>query len=291
MKNITPKIKKQDGSALILVLWISLLLSLILVGIISISRTELRLTKAREIDFQTKSASIAALETAAFRIATNRDPNQKFTSMRIKIDDFTVIIEKSDDAKKLDLNFASETELSRYFAYLGIENEKAQSIAANIADWRDQDQIARPNGAEARDYVRARDIRRPANRAFQSINELEQVLDITSELATCATAGLTIFGEIDGPDSSFLSKLYSKPYPKEQRSQTISSLGTSARVNNTGGRYSLVAKVLDPNNQERMLKNTLGVFRVSGKPEKPYEWIVMMPTNSTPLKSDCGQQD
>ncbi len=280
----------QRGSALILVLWISLLLSLILIAIITVSRSELRITKARQDAFLARNAAMTALETAAFEIATKRDQSQVFTSMTMEIDGYTVTVEKSDYAKKLDLNFASEAELTRFFTFIGQDPELAQTLAANIADWRDPDEIARPNGAEARDYVRARDKRRPANRAFRSVSELEEVLGITPELAHCAAAGTTVFGEVNGPDAPFLSKLYKKTYPKKQSQQTTTSLGTAARVTNAGGRYSIVATIKNPDRSQDTLSKTLGVLRVSGNSAEPYEWIVVMAV-STDIYPVCSNNE
>ena len=206
------------------------------------------------------------------------------------IRDSTIRVEKSIEAKKLDLNFASEAELLRYFEFLRVPRETAQTLAATIADWRDQNDIARPNGAETRDYVRARDTRRPANRAFHSVSELNQVLGITPELAGCALPGLTIFGEADGPDPSYLSTLYARNYPREQR-QSTASLGTAARITNAGGRYSLVARVTRKESREKILNETLGLFRISGNPQNPFEWIVMMEIRESLKTINCNTQN
>lgn len=280
-------LQRQKGSALILVLWVSLLLSLLLIGIITVSRSELRLSKAREQTFLANNAAKAALETTAFEIATNRDISQKFTSKTLIINGFTVLVEKSEEAKKLDLNFASEAELSKFFIFLGQDLETAQSIAANIADWRDTDDLARANGAEARDYVRARDQRRPANRPFHSVSELNLVLEVSENLARCASAGLTTFGETQGLDPVFLSALYANPYPRKQTQSSTTSLGTAARVSNAGARYSLVAIVTDKQIKDRILARTLGAFRVSGTPQKPYAWIAQIQLNSFTEKPEC----
>jgi len=277
----------QCGSALILVLWISLLLSLILVGIITVSRSELRTTRAQQEAFLTHNAAITALEAAAFQITDRRDQSANFTSMTIQVNDYSVKVEKSDEAKKLDINLASEVELTRFFIFLGEEIEVAQKIAANIIDWRDADDIARPNGAERRDYVRARDGRRPANRAFQSISELKEVLGVTSEMVECAMSGLTIFGEQTGPDAQFLTALYQKPYPREETRQRGASLGTSARASNAGGRYSLAAKVSPLEGAESIIISILGVFRVSGDPQRPYHWIAKMPSVTAFGEPNC----
>ena len=265
----------QRGSALILVLWISLLLSILLVGIITVSRSEIRTTSTRQETFQTRNSAITALETIAFELATNRDQTRNFISKNIEIDGYTVTVEKSDEAKKLDLNFASEAELTRFIQFLGKDQETAQSLAANIVDWRDADDIARPNGAEKRDYVRARDKRRPANRAFRSIKELSEVLDFDEALTQCALPGITIFGEINGPDPSFISQLYKKEYPKPPRRQSTTRLGTAARVTNAGRRYSLTAKVSHAKDNKMTTANILGIFRTSGNQQKPYEWIMI----------------
>lgn len=281
----------QRGSALILVLWISLLLSMVLLGIITVSRTELRLARAGKIEFLAEQAALSALEQAAFEIATAPDLVENFRGRTYQINGFTVQVGYSDEARKLDLNLANQEELTRFFTYLGPEPELAQKLAARVADWRDTDNLARPNGAEQRDYVRARDQRKPRNRHFRSISELNEVLGITKDIMSCAKAGITVFGAPNGPDAAFLSKLYQKQYPKEQFTQTITSLGTAARVSNAGGRYSLIATVTSSISGENPIISILGVFRISGNITDPYQWIVVAQSTVELEQKGCSQTE
>ena len=100
-------------------------------------------------------------------------PDNKTTSILPAtevIGEWQVTVELSPEMQKIDINLASETDLSTAFQLVGIEPDLADSLAAETLDWRDTDDLARVNGAEEkRDYARVPDKPPPANRAFASV--------------------------------------------------------------------------------------------------------------------------
>ncbi len=62
-----------------------------------------------------------------------------------------------DESAKIDVNAASETLLKSLLQNLGGQDaESAQRLVEAIADWKDADDLRRPNGAEGADYLRGR---------------------------------------------------------------------------------------------------------------------------------------
>ena len=60
--------------------------------------------------------------------------------------------------------------------------ETAQRTLEAILDWRDADDLKRPNGAEAPDYQAAGSKYVPTNSPFESVGELQRVLGVTPAL-------------------------------------------------------------------------------------------------------------
>lgn len=92
----------------------------------------------------------------------------------------------------IDLNAGSEDLLAALLETLGANPAVARQSAASIADFRDGDETARPGGAELADYIRAGREYGPADRPFERVGELSEVLDIPPALVTAALPHLTV---------------------------------------------------------------------------------------------------
>ena len=85
----------------------------------------------------------------------------------------------------------------------------ANALAARVADWRDPDDLSRPNGAERLDYASAGNGEVIGNRPFHSVDELSSVLDFPEALAPCLAPALTVFGVSGLPDRELMTRHYS----------------------------------------------------------------------------------
>ena len=93
-----------------------------------------------------------------------------------------IAVDVMDETGKLDLNTASPEMLERLFLNLGIDFDHAHALTAAIEDWRDPDDEARPAGAESLYYLGLPHPYRPANRDFESVDELLLVRGVTPQL-------------------------------------------------------------------------------------------------------------
>jgi general secretion pathway protein K len=91
----------------------------------------------------------------------------------------------------MDLNHAPETRLAALFASAGADQSKARSLADNVADFRDPDNLPHSHGAEAAEYQAAGLAWGPKNAPFQDVEELQQVLGMTPEIYDRVSAHLT----------------------------------------------------------------------------------------------------
>lgn len=101
------------------------------------------------------------------------------------------------ESDRYDINRASPVTLAALLAELGLKPALAEQLAGAIADWRDEDELRHPNGAEASEYEAA-GIPGPANALFLDVSELAGVMGFTPAIVACVSPYLTVFGTGDG---------------------------------------------------------------------------------------------
>jgi type II secretory pathway component PulK len=87
-----------------------------------------------------------------------------------------VEIAVTDVGGLVDLNTASVRLLAWLLLGHGLAADKAAALAAAIVDFRDEDDLPSPNGAESAAYRAAGLRQEPKNAPFESVTELDQVL-------------------------------------------------------------------------------------------------------------------
>jgi general secretion pathway protein K len=106
---------------------------------------------------------------------------------------------RQDASGLVDANAASPERLAALLVGVGASTERAAELADRIADWRDEDNLRRVNGAESADYVQG-GLSPPGNRRFETEGELSAVMGMTPELLRCVLPYLTTYSgqaEID----------------------------------------------------------------------------------------------
>ena len=264
----------QHGSALIAVLWVALLLSSLTAGMLAVARTEVRAAHGRAETFKAQMAARSGLEIAAYLTATGAVNNVSALSQYApdELNGYVVSFERSLESQKLDINLASEQVFQQLFVFLDMDPASAQGLAARIADWRDGDDLARPNGAEARDYAGARNGERIGDRPFHSPKELLQVLDFPADLYECIAPVVTVFGASATPARALMVELFGDAPFADQANSAQRRLSTSSRARSGGARFAVTARVSAEAAEDLRLN---GLYRVTGNPGAPYESIII----------------
>lgn len=248
------------------------LLSMLLAGALAVVRVEARSAHARSEALKARTAVQSGLDLAAYAISTGDAPSvDGLSGRRIALNGYAVSFAPSEEGRKLDLNLTNEASFEGFFVFLGLESEQAQTLAARIADWRDPDDLARPNGAEAREYAAARNGETIGDRPFQSVQELKQVLGFPAALFDCAAPALTVFGANALPDDGLMTQFYgSAPFADQRRVTT--RLGTAGRSASVGARFAVAVTAESAQGNKTQLS---GLYRISGGARRPYEPIAI----------------
>lgn len=198
----------QRGVALVVVLWLLILLTIV-VGVYAVlTRTEA--LQARFVMDATRAryAAEAGLHRAAYEMA-NPDPETKWVGdgrpYTIEFGEASVEIRITDESGKININRASAELLTELFFQQGVDERAALRLADAVIDWRDGGDAPGEFGAEIAEYDAAGYPYGPANRAFQTVDEIQQVMGMTQELFANIRDLLTVSGGSGEPSPAFAS--------------------------------------------------------------------------------------
>ena len=288
------QVNKQNGIALVLVLWVLLLLTIITGSFALMARMDRLEAHSLLSGTQARMSAEAAINLAVLALRDPLDETRMRADGRVYQQELEgVLIEVSaiDERGKVDINAADELTLANLFIGNGMDIDAAELLAAAVLDWRDQDELERVNGAEDDAYLAAGLQVGPANRAFMMTEELLQVIGMQYELYRKIEPGITTFSRTAQPDPAFapVEALMAMPditydeavnFVQERNSQVPGeSLGTAlpngvvVMEQGRGVTYSIKARATMPNGVWEQLQATirLGGSR-NGIPYRILRW-------------------
>ena len=267
-------VSDQRGFALVAVLAGVLVLALIAVSLSSQSRTGLNLTRY-DIQRARESAALdAGINRGIYELLRETNPTEQIHGREISstIEDLVVLTTIEDEAGRVDINAASTEVLAQLLSSIGLPLDEALVLADRIADWRDEDDLVRPNGAEALSY-RAEELNPPGNRAFLTVSETEAVLGMTPEIVSCLLPFITLYAGRQSPDPRFMSSemraLFGSSEVDEQNGNSV-PITTSPATLSPRGRVYLIRSIIE--GAPGLGRQREAVVRVTGHRTQPF-WI------------------
>jgi general secretion pathway protein K len=187
----------QRGIALILALWLTVMLTVIASGFAFSMRSEALAARNMISLAQARAAANGAIERTVFELSRPSTPDtwkRDGVTHAWKEGDIAITASATDEAAKIDLNTANEVLLRNFFSTVGgADPDVAAQITDAIQDWRDPDDLKRPNGAEEADYRAAGLTYKPANAPFETVTELARVMGVTPAIYARVADSLTVF--------------------------------------------------------------------------------------------------
>jgi len=273
------------------------MLSILLGSFALIARTENLQSRHLFDTTQARYAAEAGLNLAVFEL---RKPDATLRWVadgrpyQFGYGDADVEVSITDDSGKIDINTADGDLLTSLFMGRGVPIDQATALADAIQDWRDPDDLAHPNGAEAPEYKAAGLPYTPKNAPFDTVSELQQVLGMTYDLYEKIEPGLTIYSGRNAPNAAFANKIALQAmYPDaapEQIDQLIQQLqsqapgvpaqgilapdGTPVMAGGGGLTYSVKSRAKLPNGASTVLDATIrmGGINAAGRPYVILRW-------------------
>src|SRR5262249_41478077 len=196
----------DGGFILVMVIGVSGLLALAAAGFAQVPRSQVRAAASAVGSSTAQALADSGIELAVLELALGRQnpAYQRRFAVGEKPyvcdaeDGRRLAVSISDEAGKVDLNAASDRLLQALLAGVGVP--ASQATADAIMDFRDDDSIKRPQGAEREEY-RAAGRPGPKNAPFSVVEELEQVLGVDSALAARLRPHVTVYTGQPGIDT------------------------------------------------------------------------------------------
>jgi general secretion pathway protein K len=181
MKNLTMNTRWTDrpfdrrsrsGSALMLMIWAVLLMSVTVMGVVEYIRSSAR--ESLQAAYQFK-----ALHLAESGLAVGLHPNTRRGDVVLKQkigpdSGFDVVI--NYEGARIPINYATDERLREaiynLFIYWQLNADQAAIAADSLADWVDNDNTPRANGAEADYYQQLGIYDAPRNQGFIRVDEM-----------------------------------------------------------------------------------------------------------------------
>ena len=191
-----PQWEKDAGTAIVGALWLSLILALMALTMISMSKnTLIEVRTSSELEARFLIAE-AGLSIAKNRIASRTNPWMPRTEPYSEsFDEDELEIHVTSPKGKIDLNYGAGEPLRRLLIGLRYEEKTAVEMVDRLQDYVDEDDLSRLNGAEQLDYDQSERPQKIANAPLAHIDELSKVLGFTQRDVKCLSPFVTIFSQ------------------------------------------------------------------------------------------------
>ncbi|MBS0321720.1 MAG: general secretion pathway protein GspK [Proteobacteria bacterium] len=194
--------RRQRGIALILVLWLTVLLTVIGSSFAFSMRQEALAARNAVEMAQVRAAADGAIERTVYELMKPKTADSWKTDGAphpYADGDVALTVYATDEAAKIDLNTAPDTLMTGLLMNVGgVDAPTAARLVDTLADWRDADDLRRPNGAEAADYAAAGLKYVPTNAPFETVSEASRVLGMPADVFARIAPSLTVYSKSRG---------------------------------------------------------------------------------------------
>jgi general secretion pathway protein K len=263
--------KREEGIALIAVLWMLMLLSIIAAALSLEVHFSTRIARNMAENAAARAAADAGIQRAILDLISVKKFRTDGTIYAWQFGNWTVHISVQDEVGKVNLNQAPEELLAALFGAVGVDSGKAQSLADAIVDFRDPDNLVRPHGAEEAEYRAAGVAWGPKNARFETVRELQQVLGMTLEIYERVAPYLTIYS---------IGGLINPTLAGEWLTGTLQRAGFNNFINFHGMSYSIHA---DAESSNGAAFDRDAIVQLNLQPANPVlvlDWRQSAPKNS-----------
>src|ERR1700687_5410761 len=202
---------RQRGIALILVLWLTILLTVIGGSFAYGMRNEALAARNSLSLAQARALADGAIYRTVFELMRPRTLADVWsadgTVHAWDENGSRIAVSALDESGKIDLNTAPDGLIKGLLQTAGeVDADTAARLVDVIGDWKDADDLRRPNGAEAAEYQPAGLPYKPANAAFETVADLQRVLGMTPALFARIAGSLTVYSGAPGINPQFASR-------------------------------------------------------------------------------------
>ena len=187
----------ERGFVLPLVLSLLALLALVGTRLASASRTEIRIASALRASALVELAADTAVQEIVMRLLRGTWPVSGLAApvpaVSLRVGTIPVVVLVTDEAVKINPNYASATTLRCLIGLAGVDDLTAKQLADAILEWRQPTPIT-SGGERKRTLYESSGLNyAPSGRMFDNLDELELVLGMTPRIFASIRPALTVY--------------------------------------------------------------------------------------------------
>ena len=234
---------RDQGFALLIVLWMLVLTSFLVALIAGSGRTELRITANLVANGEAAAAADGAIHQAIFNVI---DPRPELRWLldgsvhELAIGDCVVDTRLRDEAGRINPNLASPELLEALFRAIGRDPESARQLASAIGEWIGNTASPRPKAVVLADYRQAGRDYAPPGAPLESIDELADVVGMTPATLATLRPHLSLFAPAE-PNPQHADPLVAAALEVLARVGAPAALLTGAAAENRTVRIAVIA--------------------------------------------------
>jgi general secretion pathway protein K len=266
---------RQNGMALVIVLWLVVLLGIMAAGHASNVHSESTLASRHIESAKARTLAEAGIQRAIISLLLQDGSSEQpvnGTLRRIDIDGREVSIAIRDATGLVDLNAADAGLLAALLTTAVGDPLHDERLVDAILDWRDPDNFTHLHGAEDAEYSAAGLAWTARDAAFSSVDELRYVIGMTPERFTAIAPYVTVYS-----GQSRLNLEYAPPILIRALSgQTVDTAGSDDATPSTSrheqdrarnGTYHVYASATGNGNVSASVE---AVVNIAAAAEQPY---------------------
>jgi len=179
------RLNGKDGSVLILILWVLVLIGFLSGEYLSHNRGKAALSHNAWDRLKLEAGIDSAIDLFASGYTPDKDTEESPGGWSsIFVGDVNLWVKADEESKRTNINTAQDSEIRQQIQNSFGEDEKgvADEISDAVLDWRDTDTLIRINGAET-DYYEKKGLPYiPANGSFKTLTEILLVRGVSHRL-------------------------------------------------------------------------------------------------------------
>jgi general secretion pathway protein K len=300
---------RQEGLALILVLWVLSLLTIMAGSFALNMRRESSIIAGVKNNAQAMAAAESGIAMAEMMLL-GPDPNIIWRAdgniYEIDSEDAKIRVRLSSESGKIDINKADEALLQSMMASAPVDTDLQTKLVSAILDWRDADDLVHVEGAEKDEYQEAGLSYQPRNKPFQSIEELQLVLGMNESVfkwmeplvtiysgqqqVNIQQAGKEVLQVIPGLDGGLIDSFIADRLESARNNLPAPPFPSSSGQNISAGQNSALTIVSEALLNDGSRASISAVIKKSGNakatPFEVYKWQLLT-ANSASLFTDA----
>ena len=197
---------RQDGMALVLVLWLVVLLSIMAAGHSRNAHTDTTLASRQVQSAKARALAEAGINQVILEMLSadpDRDLRADGSVSRVRIGEDEIMIAVRDATGLVDLNAANPELIDAAIEACNVNETARRALVDAILDWRDKDDLSHLNGVEDDDYIAADVAWTSRDGAFQSIDELRYLPGMSQALYDRLAPYVTVYSGRGGVNLEF----------------------------------------------------------------------------------------